>query len=285
VLTEEQQRQIALEEKRIDETLQRIIHRVVVFSGKGGVGKTTVSVNLSFGLSLMGNRTGLLDADVTGPNVPKMLGIQGNPEVRGGRFLPHVCHGVRVMSIAGLLPPDRPLIWRGPLRSKLLHQFLTDVEWGDLDYLVADLPPGTGDEIITITQKMKPDLAVIVTTPQEVSLIDCSRALTMAAEMKIAHIGLIENMSGLICPECGARIDLFGSGGGSKVAERFQVPFFGTLPFDLEVRKTSDAGRPIVLEQGLLADAFRKIAATLDQLVQHDERTSSADTREADPAA
>jgi ATP-binding protein involved in chromosome partitioning len=270
LLADEQKKEVELERQRIEDTLRNIKHRVVVFSGKGGVGKTTVSVNLAFGFSLAGHRSGLLDADVTGPNVPQMLGIEGTPEELDGQFLPHLCDGVRVMSIAGLLPPDQPLIWRGPLRSKILNQFLADVQWGELDYLIADLPPGTGDEIITMTQKMKPDLAVVVTTPQEVSLIDCSRAITMAGKMEIRHIGVIENMSGLVCPACGANIDLFGSGGGKLLAERMQVDFLGSLPFDLETRKSSDAGKPIVMTQddALTSRGFHEIIGRIIAILE-----------------
>ncbi len=261
MLTQEQKDQLALEEQRINENLQRIKQRIVVFSGKGGVGKTTVSVNLAFGLSLFGHQVGLLDADVTGPNVPKMLGLNGYLQTLGDRILPQLYQGVRVISIAGMLSPDQPLIWRGPMRSKLLNQFLGGVEWGDLDYLIADLPPGTGDEIITMTQKMKPHLAIVVTTPQEVSLLDCSRAITMARKMEINHIGVIENMSGLICPKCGEQIDLFGSGGGKKLAERMKVEFLGALPFDIETRKSCDGGVPVVLkkEENVISNVFREI--------------------------
>ena len=180
MLTDEQKEQIEIENKAISKNIHNIRHRILVFSGKGGVGKTTVSVNLAYGLRIKGYRTGLLDADVTGPDVPKMLGLTGEMHVHERRIVPHICHDLKVVSIASLLQPDQPVIWRGPMRSKVLHQFLGDVEWGKLDYLVADLPPGTGDEIISLTQKMEPDLAIIVTTPQEISLIDSARAINMA---------------------------------------------------------------------------------------------------------
>jgi len=248
MMTEEQKKQIELENKKIADNLQHIKHRIVVFSGKGGVGKTTVSVNLAYGLHLHGNKIGILDADVTGPNVPKMIGVQDKLHVSENNIIPQECNGVKVVSMANLMSPDQAVIWRGPMRSKLLNQFLGDVEWGNLDYLVADLPPGTGDEILTITQNMKPDMAIIVTTPQEVSLIDSARAISMAKKMNIPKITLIENMSGLICPKCGHRIELFGIGGGKSQAEEMNIAFLGAIPINLEARKLADEGKPIVIE-------------------------------------
>jgi len=248
MLTEEQKKRIELENKKIADNIQLIKHRIVVFSGKGGVGKTMVSVNLAYGLHTLGYSTGILDADVTGPNVPKMLGIQDRLFVQEERLIPQLCNGVKVVSMANILLPEQAVIWRGPMRSKLLNQFLSDVEWGEMDYLVADLPPGTGDEIITMTQNMKPDMAIIVTTPQEVSLIDSARAVNMAKQIKIPRIGVIENMSGLICPECGHRIDLFGTGGGKKQANEMKVDFLGAIPINLEARKLADEGRLITVE-------------------------------------
>ncbi len=248
MMTEEQKKQIELENKKITDNLQHIKHRIVVFSGKGGVGKTTVSVNLAYGLHLHGNKTGILDADVTGPNVPKMIGIQDKLHVSESSIIPQECNGVKVVSMANLMSPDQAVIWRGPMRSKMLNQFLGDVEWGNLDYLIADLPPGTGDEILTMTQNMKPDMAIIVTTPQEVSLIDSARAISMAKKMNIPKITLIENMSGLFCPKCGHRIELFGIGGGKIQAEEMNIAFLGAIPINLEARKLADEGKPIVIE-------------------------------------
>ncbi len=229
--------------------MHRIKHRIVVFSGKGGVGKTMLSVNLAFAFQVIGKKTGILDADVTGPNVPKMVGITGGPDVYNNVMHPQVKEGVKVISIAGILSENQPLIWRGPLRSKLINQFLGDVEWGTLDYLIADLPPGTGDEIITITQKMEPDLAVIVTTPQEVSLLDAARAITMAKEIHVPRITVVENMSGMLCPYCGRHIDIFGSGGGRSEAKKLGVQFLGSIPMDIDIRKFSDEGKSIILEK------------------------------------
>ena len=247
-MTEEQKKKIDLENKKITDNIHHIKHRIVVFSGKGGVGKTMVSVNLAYGLHLHGNKTGILDADITGPNVPKMIGIQDKLHISESGILPQESGGVKVVSMANLLPPDQAVIWRGPLRSKMLNQFLGDVEWGNLDYLIADLPPGTGDEILTITQNMKPDMAIIVTTPQEMSLIDSARAISMAKTMNIPKITLIENMSGLICPKCGHRIELFGIGGGKRQAEEMNIAFLGAIPINLEARKLADEGKPIVIE-------------------------------------
>lgn len=248
MLQDEQREKIELENQKITDKIQHIKHRIVVFSGKGGVGKTTVSVNLAYGLHLHGNKTGILDADVTGPNVPKMIGIRDKLHVLENKIIPQEYNSVKVVSMANLLSPDQAVIWRGPMRSKLLNQFLGDVEWGHLDYLVSDLPPGTGDEILTITQNMKPDMAIIVTTPQEVSLIDSARAISMAKKMKIPRIALIENMSGLKCPKCGYQIELFGRGGGKKQAEETRITFLGAIPINLEVRKLADEGKLVIAE-------------------------------------
>ena len=247
MLSEEHRQQIEQENKRISETIQRIKNRIVVFSGKGGVGKTTVAIYLAAGFLNLGRKTGILDADITGPNIPKMLGINDNLFVQNEKIIPQNCNELKVISIANMMDSNEAIIWRGPLRSKIINQFLGDVDWGNLDYLIADLPPGTGDEIITITQKMIPHLAIIVTTPQEVSLLDSAKAINMAKKVGITSIAVIENMSGLKCPECESIIDLFGTGGGKKQAEEMQVSFLGSLPIDIEMRKLSDRGKAINL--------------------------------------
>lgn len=265
MITAEQKKQIELENNKISENIHRIKHRIVVFSGKGGVGKTTVSVNLAYGLHLHGNKVGILDADVTGPNVPKMIGARADLQFDDNRIIPQKKMGVKLVSMANVLPPDEAVIWRGPMRSKLLNQFLGEVEWGQLDYLVADLPPGTGDEILTMTQKMEPELAIIVTTPQEISLIDSARAINMAKKMEVPRISLIENMSGLLCPECGHRIDLFGSGGGKKQAKDMNVEFLDSIPINVKARQLADEGRPIILEDSE-SDISKSIIGIVDKI-------------------
>ena len=248
MISEDKKKQIELENKKIADNISQIKHRIVVFSGKGGVGKTMVSVNLSYGLHVYGYKTGILDADITGPNVPKRTGIHGEVQTDGKKIIPQKSHGVKIISMANLLPPDQAVVWRGPLRSKMINQFLGDVEWGNLDFLIADLPPGTGDESLTIAQSMKPDMAIIVTTPQEVSLIDSARAINMAKNLKIPNITLIENMSGLTCPNCGHQIDLFGVGGGKNQAEEMNIPFLGAIPINIDARKMADKGKPVIIE-------------------------------------
>lgn len=270
MLTEEQKKQIDLENKKIAENIHQIKHRIVVFSGKGGVGKTTVSVNLAYGLHIHGKKAGILDADVTGPNVPKMIGMKAELKFEGDKIIPKEINEVKVVSMANVLSPDQAVIWRGPLRSKLLNQFLGDVSWGNLDYLVADLPPGTGDEILTMTQKMEPEMAIIVTTPQEVSLIDSARAISMAKKMEIAQIAIIENMSGLVCPKCGHQIDLFGTGGGKKQALEMNIKFLGTIPVSIRARQLADEGKPIILEdrESEISKSMLEIVGRIESLVE-----------------
>ncbi len=246
----------------ITRAMKRIPHRVVVFSGKGGVGKTTVAVNLAYALARRGVRVGLLDADLTGPNVPQMVGITEAARSEEGRLVPHDKDGVRIVSLASMVPQGVPIIWRGPLRSKALDQLLGETRWGELDLLITDLPPGTGDEVLTIVQQSLPQMALVVTTPQEVALLDARRATNMAKKMGVAGIGVIENMSGFACPHCGASIDLFGSGGAERDAAQWGVLFLGRIPIDPRVRVGADAGRPIVLEEpdSPVAKAFGEIA-------------------------
>lgn len=246
--TKEQKQKLDQESEKIADNISHIKHRIAVFSGKGGVGKTMVSVNLSYGLQMSDYKTGILDADITGPNVPKMTGVKGKVLTNEGKIVPQLSEGVKVISMANLLPPSQAVVWRGPMRSKMINEFLGVVDWGNLDYLIADLPPGTGDEILTIVQNMKPDMAIIVTTPQEMSLIDSARAIGMAKKMGIPYIGLIENMSGFKCPDCGHQIDLFGSGGGKKQAEEMDVDFLGAIPINLKARELADMGRSIIVE-------------------------------------
>jgi ATP-binding protein involved in chromosome partitioning len=269
----EQDRQKAFEEeeKRISQTISDIKHRIAVFSGKGGVGKTTVGVNLAYAFQLEGFSVGILDSDITGPNVAKMLGIDSELIVLDSKMIPFEKCGVKMISIASLIRAGQPVIWRGPMRSKVINQFLADVKWGELDYLIADLPPGTGDEILTIAQQMKPDCAVIVTTPQEVSVMDAERAIKMANILEIPFIGVVENMAGFICPHCSTVINLFGSGGGKKLADDHGVAFLGSIPFDIDARILSDKGTPIILEKPNCAvtNTFKSIAILIERHYQN----------------
>jgi len=277
MLTEEQKEKMEQETKKIAENISHVKHRIVVFSGKGGVGKTMVSVSLAFGLHKYGYRTGILDADITGPNVPKMTGIKGEVQTMDGKIIPQESHGVKIISMANMLPPDQAVVWRGPLRSKMINEFLGNVSWGDMDYLIADLPPGTGDESLTITQNMKPDMAIIVTTPQEVSLIDSARAISMAKKMEIPYIALVENMSGLICPKCGYKIDLFGTGGGRRQAKETNIDFLGEIPINIEARKLADEGKPIVIEneKADISVAVFEIIRKIEALYNNDKTSIS----------
>ena len=269
-MTEEERRESQEKhERQIKENLERITHRVVVFSGKGGVGKTTVAVNLAYALSKMGRRVGLVDADITGPNVSKMVGTSGPYREWEGRIVPHEKEGIKVVSIASMIPDGTPVIWRGPLRAKALEQFIGGVHWGTLDFLIADLPPGTGDEVLTMTQRTSPQMAIVVTTPQALSLMDSHRAANMARELEVPRVGIVENMSGFICPSCGSEFPLFGSGGGARQAEVLGLVFLGSIPIDIEVRRGGDEGRPIVLhsEESPIAQAFLDLAARLETLL------------------
>lgn len=268
-------KQIQEQDKRIDETLKKIKHRIVIFSGKGGVGKTTVAVNLAYTLVKQHRQVGLLDADITGPNVPKMVGAELSPVVdeRSRQIIPQIKEGLRVISIAPMIPNDQPVIWRGPLRSGAITQFLSDVVWGDLDFLLADLPPGTGDEVLTTAQKMLPQMAIVVTTPQEVSLIDCRRAVNMAKKLNIPIIGVVENMAGLICPHCDKEIDVFGTGGGENMARQMGTEFLGRIPMELETRRAGDSGTPVVLNnpESKTSEAFTHIAKRVEILLKKQE--------------
>jgi len=254
-------------DERIARSLQTIRRRIVVLSGKGGVGKTTVSIGLALGLMARGHTVGLIDADVTGPNVPKMLGISDPLIVNETQIIPQKINELKVVSVANACSPDAPIMWRGPRRSMLLTQFLADVRWGNLDYLVADLPPGTGDEAITLGDKMRPHLAVVVTTPQEVSLIDSRRAIEMARNIGIPYVGLVENMSGLVCPHCGNEIEIFSKGGGKKQARQLSIPFFGSIPFDITMREHADRGTLACSTEHTPASctAITKIIETIDR--------------------
>ncbi len=225
-----------------------IRNAVAVASGKGGVGKTTVAVNLAVSLARAGARVGLLDADIYGPNVPIMMGVDRMPAPQDGRMIPAVAHDVRVASIGFLVPPGQPLIWRGPMLHSAIRQLLSDVEWGELDYLVIDLPPGTGDAQLSLAQSIPLSGGIIVTTPQQVSLQDARRGLEMFRALDVPVLGVVENLSYLELPD-GGRMDIFGQGGGEALARQAGVPFLGRLPIDPAVREAGDSGLPVVLSR------------------------------------
>ncbi len=246
-------------------------HVIMVLSGKGGVGKSTVSVNLSYALSSHGKKVGLLDLDMHGPNVPKMLGLEDHKlAVMGDHIEPvHVTGMLSVISMAFLLPDtSTPIIWRGPMKMAAIQQFLAEVNWGQLDYLVVDLPPGTGDEALTIAQ-LAPNVrgAVIVTTPQDVATLDARKSAKFVDKLGLPVIGVIENMSGMLCPHCGEEIDLFGKGGGKKLAEELGVPFLGSIPLDIEMRKAGDEGRPFIIRRGD-SPTWKAVDKVMEELIR-----------------
>jgi ATP-binding protein involved in chromosome partitioning len=222
---------------------------VAIASGKGGVGKTTVAVNLALALAKLGHKVGLLDADVYGPNVPLMLGMSGQPKMVGeNRIQPLEAYGLKVISVGFLNPGDKPVIWRGPMLHQIVKQFLGQVDWGHLDFMVIDLPPGTGDIALSLVQSVPLTGAVVVSTPSDVSLQDARKAIEMFRQMKVDLVGVVENMSYFTCPHCNHEIDIFSRGGAEKMAEHFGVSFLGSIELDPEVRKSGDGGKPIVLE-------------------------------------
>ena len=243
---------------------------IAVASGKGGVGKSTTAVNLALGLSHLGLKVGILDADIYGPSLPKLLSVRERPQTLGGtRLKPITRHGLTVMSIGFLIEEETPMIWRGPMVISALTQMLREVEWGELDVMVVDMPPGTGDAQLTMAQQVPLKGAVIVSTPQDLALIDARRGIAMFRRVNVPVLGIVENMSYFLCPECGTRSDIFSHGGARHEAERLGVPFLGEVPLDMNIRETSDAGRPVVATapDGPLAAAYHDIAARVrDQL-------------------
>ena len=240
---------------------------VAVGSGKGGVGKTTVSVNLAIALAKLGHKVGLLDADVYGPNVPLMMGVQETPRGQGDRIGPIERYGVKLMSMGFLNPGDKPLVWRGPMLHSVIQQFLRQVDWGELDYLLIDLPPGTGDVALSLIQTAPLSGAVVVTTPSDVSLEDARKAVNMFAQVRVPILGMVENMSYLIAPGSGERIDVFGQGGGKRTAEAMKVAFLGELALQPEVRIGGDTGRPVATRQAgdPLAEPFIELARRIQK--------------------
>jgi len=239
------------QKEKIKRRMAKIKYKITIISGKGGVGKSTVAVNLAYGLLFQGKKVGILDVDIHGPSLAKMLGIEGRKlgvsednVIEPINITPHL----KVVTIASLLESvDTPVIWRGPLKMKLIAQFLGDVNWGELDYLIIDSPPGTGDEPLSVVQLI-PELdgIIIVTTPQEIALLDSRKSVNFANSLKVPVIGIIENMSGLICPYCGKKINLFKVGGGEKAAKDFKVPFLGRIPIELDIVNSTDKGKPFI---------------------------------------
>src|SRR5947209_4516862 len=239
---------------------------VAVASGKGGVGKSTVAANLALGLKANGLRVGVLDADIYGPSMPRMLGISGRPRSRDGKTLiPMENYGLKCMSMGFLVPEDTPMIWRGPMVMSALQQMLREVEWGELDIMIADMPPGTGDAQLTMAQQVPLAGAVIVSTPQDIALLDARKGLNMFRKVDVPVLGIVENMSYFSCPHCGQRSEIFSHGGARREAERLGTEFLGEVPLDIAIRETSDEGRPIVMAQpgGPLARIYLEMAARL----------------------
>jgi ATP-binding protein involved in chromosome partitioning len=234
-----------------------------VGSGKGGVGKTTVAVNLAVALAALGHRVGLMDADVYGPNVPLMMGINKTPMAYGERIQPLENFGVKLMSMGFLSPGDKPLVWRGPMLHSVIQQFLRGVDWGELEYLLIDLPPGTGDVQLTLIQTAPVTGAVVVTTPSDVSLEDARKAVHMFSQVKVPILGIVENMSYLVCPHCQERVDVFSTGGGERTAREMKVNFLGALPLDPAVRAGGDTGKPVALNNS--NDSHGKVFLELAQ--------------------
>jgi ATP-binding protein involved in chromosome partitioning len=252
------------EDAKVARALARIKNRILVFSGKGGVGKSTVAANLALALSLRNQKVGLLDVDIHGPNLAKMLGVENKKLEISSETIKAVPinENLKLVSMSFLLDsPDLPVIWRGPMKMKVIQQFLGDVDWGELDWLIIDSPPGTGDEPLSVAQLIPATGAIIVTTPQEVSVLDSRKAVIFAMKLNLRVLGIVENMSGMVCPHCGQRIDLFKTGGGEKAALEMHVPFLGKIPVDPRIVVSGDEGKPFAvhLADSEAAEAFQGI--------------------------
>ncbi len=258
-----------------------IKHIVAVASGKGGVGKSTTTANLALAMASLGKKVGVLDADIYGPSVPRLFNVSGRPEALSGRMLkPMEGYGIKVMSMGFMVEEETPMIWRGPMVISALTQMLREVAWGELDVLVVDMPPGTGDAQLTMAQQVPLAGAVIVSTPQDLALIDARKGLNMFKRVDVPVLGIVENMSYFLCPDCGGRHDIFGHGGARAEADRLKVPFLGEVPLTMKIRETSDAGTPVVVSdpEGSVAGIYKDIAAkVLDSI----DRESAEPTRAA----
>jgi len=262
---------------RIAMTAERLERRIVaIASGKGGVGKSTVAANLAVALGRLGRKIGLVDADIYGPSQPRIMGQAGRPELIDEQIVPVPAHGVRMLSIGQLIEPGTAVAWRGPMTASALSS-LMEGDWGDCEILVVDMPPGTGDVQMTLTQKWKPAGAVIVSTPQDLALIDATRAIDMFRKMDVKVIGLIENMAGYRCPHCGETSDPFGAGGAEAAARVMEIPFLGRVPLRLSIRSASDAGSPPAAGEGEEADIFRALAVELLKQLDRKEAPDAAD--------
>ncbi len=268
------EKELIEQEKRLKEKMTKVKHTLIVMSGKGGVGKTSVAVNLAYALSLSGKNVGILDIDIHGPNIAKMLGIEKHSLYgsESGIQPVEVSERLKAVSIALIgNDSDQPIIWRGPMKAAIIRQFLADVNWGELDYLIIDSPPGTGDEPLSACQLISNvSGAIIVTTPQQVAVMDARKTIKFAKELKIPVVGVIENMSGFTCPHCNREIDIFKRGGGEKAAAELEVPFLGGVPFDAELVEMADEGKPFVSfsRHSQAADAFLKIVKNIEDFLK-----------------
>jgi len=273
---EKRRKQVLEQEEKLKVRMKKVGHKIAVISGKGGVGKSTVTVNLAVAFAMHGHadRVGILDADIHGPSVPKIIGLTGQRLQAGppGIFPATGPLGIKVVSMEFLLPDENaPVIWRGPLKMVAIRQFLSDIVWGDLDFLLIDLPPGTGDEPLSVAQLLpEMDGVVIVTIPSEVSQIVVKKAVTFARKLSLPIIGIVENMSGFVCPKCGTRIDIFRSGGGKKISEELGTPFLGSVPIDQKVCEDSDRGRPFIMEHSdsPASKAFMEIVKRIEEFLK-----------------
>lgn len=282
----EKMKQILEQETKLRDRMNKIKHKIAVISGKGGVGKSTVTANLAVAFAMHGqaNHVGILDADIHGPSIPKMLGLTGRKLQAGTQgVLPALGSlGIKVVSMDFLLPDENaPVIWRGPLKMAAIHQFLSDIVWGELDLLLIDLPPGTGDEPLSVAQLLpEMDGVVIVTIPSEVSQVVVRKAVTFARRLGMPVIGVVENMSGFVCPNCGTKVNIFQSGGGKKISEELDVPLLGEIPIDQKISEDADKGIPFITEhaESNASKAFMEIVWKIDRFLKNKEKSSSGNS-------